>query len=65
MVHISKNYSVAETSNQETKPHTWRAGELRFIILAARGVTTSGPEPQTEGLQSFYRQSIVDNSMKL
>ena len=25
---------VAETSNQETKHHTWRVGELRFIMLA-------------------------------
>ena len=25
---------VAETSNQETKHHTWRVGELRFITLA-------------------------------
>ena len=31
---------VAETSNQETKHHTWRVGELRFI-------TPAGPEELT------------------
>ena len=28
-------HSVAETSTQETKHHTWRVGELRFIMLAS------------------------------
>ena len=32
--------SVAETSNRETKHHTWRVGELRFITL-------TGPEELT------------------
>ena len=31
---------VAETSTQETKHHTWRVGELRFIMPA-------GPEELT------------------
>ena len=32
--------SVVETSTQETKYHTWRVGELRFIMPA-------GPEELT------------------
>ena len=32
--------AVAETSTQESKHHTWRAGELRFI-------TPAGPEELT------------------
>ena len=39
--------SVAESSNQETKHHTWRVGELRFIMPA-------GPEKLT--LQALSRE---------
>ena len=47
--------SVAETSNWEAKPHTWRVGELRFI-------TPAGPEelslqalsPQQRGYEALY-----------
>ena len=54
---------VAETSTQETKHHTRRVGELRLIYTGRpRGVNTPSSEPQTKGLQSFYRQIIVDNT---
>ena len=50
--------TVAETSTQETKHHARRVGELRFVMPA-------GPEeltPETKGLQSFYRQTVVGNT---
>ena len=50
--------TVAETSTRETKHHTQRVGELRFVMPA-------GPEeltPRTKGLQSFYRQTVVGNT---
>ena len=34
------NNTVAETSTRETKHHTWRVGELRFIM-------PTGPEELT------------------
>ena len=50
--------TVAETSTRETKHHSRRVGELRFVMPA-------GPEeltPGTKGLQSFYRQTVVGNT---
>ena len=49
--------NVAETSTQETKHHTRRVGELRFIMLAGpEELTLQALSPLPKGLQSFYRQ---------
>jgi len=50
--------TVAETSTRETKHHARRVGELRFVMQV-------GPEeltPETKGLQSFYKQTVVGNT---
>ena len=49
-----KDHGVAETSTWETKPHTWRVEELRFIMLGRpRGVNTPSSEPQAKGYRVF------------
>ena len=49
-----KDHGVAETSTWETKHHTWRVGELRFITRdRPRGVNTPSSEPQTKGYRVF------------
>ena len=50
--------TVAETSTRETKHHALRVGELRFVLPAGPEVLTA----ETQGLQSFYRQTVVGNS---
>ena len=48
---------VAETSTGETKHHTRRVGEFRFIMLAGpEELTLQALSPLPKGLQSFYRQ---------
>ena len=59
----TSSYIIAEISNRETKHHTQRVGELRFITLVgSEELTTPSSEPQTKGLQSFYRQTVVGNT---
>ena len=53
--------TVAETGTRETKHHTRRVGELRFIMqVDPEELTLQALSPK--GLQSFYRQTIVDNT---
>ena len=55
--------TVAETSNWETKHHTQRVGKLRFIMPEGpEGLILQG-EPWTKGLESFYRQTMVGNTI--
>ena len=54
---------VAETSTRETKHHTRRVGEFRFITPAGpEELTLQALSPRPEGLQSFYRQTVVGNT---
>ena len=50
---------VAETSTGETKHHTQRVGELRFIMPVGLEELVNTPrfEPRTKGLQSFYTRT--------
>ena len=48
------SYSVAETSAQETKHHTQRVGELRFIPLAGpEELTLQALSPEQTGYRVF------------
>ena len=45
---------VAETSTQETKHHTWRVGELRFImLLGPNELTLQSQSPEQRGYRVF------------
>ena len=47
-------HCVAETSNQETKHHTQRVGELRFIMLAGpEELTLQALSPKQRGYRVF------------
>ena len=50
---------VAETSNQETKHHSWRVGELRFITLVGpEELTLQALSPEQRGYRVFiHRQA--------
>ena len=53
---------VAEASDAETSP---MPGELETQVHYAagpRGVSTPSSEPRTQGLQGFYRQTVVGNT---
>ena len=46
--------NVAEISTRETKYHTWRAGELRFITLAGpEELTLQALSPEQRGYRVF------------
>ena len=46
---------VAETSTRETKHHTWRVGELRFIMLEGpEELTLQALNPEQRGYRGFY-----------
>ena len=46
--------NVAETSTQETKHHTWRVGELRFIMLVGpEELTLQALSPEQRGYRVF------------
>ena len=48
------SHSVAETSTQETKHHTQRVGELRFIMLAGpEELTLQALSPEQTGYRVF------------
>ena len=50
--------NVAETSTQETKHHTWRVGELRFIMLGGpEELTLQALSPEQRGYRDFYTQT--------
>ena len=52
--HFYKSYYVAETSTQETKHHTQRVGELRFIMLAGpEELTLQALSPEQRGYRVF------------
>ena len=53
------NNTVAETSTQETKHHTWRVGELRFIMPAGpEELTLQALSPEQRGYRVFiHRQA--------
>ena len=62
-LHMAENGNVAETSTQETKYHTWRVGELRFITLVGpEELTLQALSPEQRAYQSFYRQTLVGNT---
>ena len=46
--------------NQAPYLESWRTQV--YYTSGPRGVNTSSSEPQTKGLQSFYRQTIVSNT---
>ena len=49
--------NVAETSNQETKHHTQRVGELRFIMLAGpKELTLQSLSPEQRGYKIFINR---------
>ena len=49
--------NVAETSNQETKHHTRRVGELRFIMLAgSKELTLQSLSPEQRGYKIFINR---------
>ena len=50
--------NVAVTSTQETKHHTWRVGELRFIMLGGpEELTLQALSPEQRGYRDFYTQT--------
>ena len=56
LVKSSKKHSVAESSNRETKHHTKRAGELRFIMSAgSKELTLQALSPKQRGHSFIYR----------
>ena len=47
-------HSAAETSTRETKHHTWRVEELRFIMLAGpEELTRKALSPKQRGYRVF------------
>ena len=63
MFHVQPRSSiacvVAETSDQQTKPHTRRVGELRFITPAGpEELTLQALSPEQRGYRVFiHRQA--------
>ena len=54
----SHGQSVAETSIRETKHHTRRVGELRFIMLAhPEELTLQALSPEQRGYRVFYTRT--------
>ena len=52
--------TVAETSNQETKHHTQRIGELRFIMLAGpEKLTRQALSPKQRGYSFYTRTGMI------
>ena len=50
--------ALAESSTQETKHHTWRVGELRFIMLGGpEELTLQALSPEQRGYRDFYTQT--------
>ena len=50
--------NVAVISTQETKHHTWRVGELRFIMLGGpEELTLQALNPEQRGYRDFYTQT--------
>ena len=53
--HLQMIIYVAETSTRETKYHTWRVGELRFITPAGQEeLTLQALSPKQRGYRVFY-----------
>ena len=51
---LYRQSNVAETSNRETKHHTHRVGELRFITLAdPEELTLQNLSPEQRGYRVF------------
>ena len=47
-------WNVAETNTQETKHHTWRVGELRFITPGdPEELTVQALSPEQRGYRVF------------
>ena len=52
--HMAEKGNVAETSTRETKYHTWRVGELRFITLVGpKELTLQALSPEQRAYRVF------------
>ena len=56
--HLQMIIYVAETSTRDTKYHTWRVGELRFITPAGpEELTLQALSPKQRGYRVFYTRT--------